>query len=163
MEIETVKELFRYNYWAHRGVWECILKLSEEQFVQEFDYAWKSVHGQVVHVMGAEEVWLTRIRDGISPPELPSLKMFPTRNSIRRRWDVIEQEMSSYLSTIDSDVLKADFTYTNTKGNAYQLNRGATLLHLVNHGTDHRAQILYMIHQMGGETIEQDYLHLLRS
>jgi uncharacterized damage-inducible protein DinB len=36
------------------------------------------------------------------------------------------------------------------------------LLHVVNHGTDHRAQILGMIDRMDGPTIEQDLIFFLR-
>jgi uncharacterized damage-inducible protein DinB len=31
-----------------------------------------------------------------------------------------------------------------------------TLLHLVNHGTDHRAQVLRALHDFGAETFDQD-------
>lgn len=155
--------MFNYNYWAHREVWACVVELTEEQFQQEFDYAWKSVHGQIVHVMGAEEVWLTRLRDGVSPSALPTPEAYPTRNGIRAHWDTIETQVRRYLAQVDDNLLNAEVEYRNTKGDLYTINRGRTLMHLVNHGTDHRAQILYMIHQMGGRTIEQDYLHLIRA
>ena len=35
------------------------------------------------------------------------------------------------------------------------------LLHLVNHGTDHRAQMLAMLNSLGAPTFAQDYLHYL--
>jgi uncharacterized damage-inducible protein DinB len=35
-------------------------------------------------------------------------------------------------------------------------------LHVINHGTDHRAQILAMLNQLGGETVEQDLIFYLR-
>jgi len=38
-----------------------------------------------------------------------------------------------------------------------------TLLHVVNHGTDHRAQILAMLHGMGAPTVAQDLLFYMRS
>ena len=32
------------------------------------------------------------------------------------------------------------------------------LLHVVNHGTDHRAQMLRILHDMGAQTVSQDYI-----
>jgi uncharacterized damage-inducible protein DinB len=32
------------------------------------------------------------------------------------------------------------------------------LLHVVNHGTDHRAQLLRLLNDLGGETTSQDYI-----
>ena len=39
--------------------------------------------------------------------------------------------------------------------------QGAILLHVFNHGTDHRAQALAMIDRLGGETVGQDLLTYL--
>jgi uncharacterized damage-inducible protein DinB len=32
------------------------------------------------------------------------------------------------------------------------------LLHIVNHGTDHRAQLLRILHDLGVKTVSQDYI-----
>ena len=47
-----------------------------------------------------------------------------------------------------------DFTYHNTKGDQYTNSHHNILLHVVNHSTDHRAQILAMMHFMGAQTVE---------
>ncbi|MCE7948301.1 MAG: hypothetical protein DYG88_12830 [Chloroflexi bacterium CFX4] len=36
------------------------------------------------------------------------------------------------------------------------------LLHLFNHGTDHRAQTLAMLHTLGAETVDQNRIAFLR-
>jgi uncharacterized damage-inducible protein DinB len=35
------------------------------------------------------------------------------------------------------------------------------LSHLVNHGTDHRAQVLRALHELGAPTFSQDLIHHL--
>ncbi|MYE25841.1 MAG: hypothetical protein F4X87_01220 [Chloroflexi bacterium] len=51
---------------------------------------------------------------------------------------------------------------TMSKGFAYtearRFRRWEILLHIANHGTDHRAQILARLDELGAETIEQDLI-----
>lgn len=41
---------------------------------------------------------------------------------------------------------------------ARRFRRWEILLHMANHGADHRARILARLHELGAETIEQDLL-----
>lgn len=42
--------------------------------------------------------------------------------------------------------------------NKKQFSYGQMLLHVINHGTDHRAQLLKMLNEQGIETFPQDYI-----
>ena len=158
MTLETIRLLFRYNYWAWARVWECVEELTEEQFTRVLNFPWDSVHGQVVHVMGGEYVWIERMLGG-TPENLFYTKDYPTRAAIRQRWDQIEARAFSFLDNLSEAELLSDFTYSNTRGETYTNNRRNILLHVINHSTDHRAQILAMMHSMGARTVEQDLIH----
>jgi uncharacterized damage-inducible protein DinB len=45
-----------------------------------------------------------------------------------------------------------------SRGGAKQSARWEILAHVVNHGTDHRAQILSLLFQLGAPTVEQDLI-----
>lgn len=161
MNTASVLTLYDYNYWAHRRVWGCVEQLSEVQFTQESDYSWGSVHSQVVHTMSAEWIWFSRLK-GDSPTGALRNEEYPTRAAIRQKWDAVEQEVRAYLNSLSDADLEGDFTYQTTSGESYTHNRLNILLHVVNHGTDHRAQTLAIIDQVGGPTVEQDLLFYLR-
>ncbi|MEO8397277.1 MAG: DinB family protein [Chloroflexota bacterium] len=156
--LETIRLLFRYNYWAWARVWECVTALSDEQFSRQLPFAWNSVHEQVVHVMGGESIWIYRMQGG-TPENLFYVEDYPTRADVRQRWDVIEANAFAFLDALTQEQLDGDFTYHNTKGEQYTNSHHNILLHVVNHSTDHRAQILAMMHFMGAQTIEQDMIH----
>lgn len=158
MNAAYFRRLFDYNYWAHRRVWDCVMQLTEEQFTRPCDYSIGSVHAQVVHTMGAEWLWLTRVR-GAAILRFPPPEDYPTREMIRVRWDEIEQEWRAYLDGLKDEDLEKRIEYVSIRGNTRRVNvLYDSLAHILNHSTDHRAQMLAVIHQLGGKTIEQDLI-----
>ena len=95
-------------------------------------------------------------------PDFESLtpEKYPTREAIRVRWDDIEALAQDYLKGITEDQLTQGVKHP-TKTEEYQCLVWEGLFQVANHGTDHRAQILTMIHQFDGPTVAQDYLFYL--
>jgi uncharacterized damage-inducible protein DinB len=158
MNAAYFRRLFDYNYWAHQRVWDCVMKLSDEQFTRPCDYSIGSVHAQIVHTMGAELLWLTRVQ-GNPIPRIPPTEDYPTREMIRAKWDEIEREWYAYLDALNDEALEKRIEYVSVTGNTKRVSVVYdSLMQILNHSTDHRAQILSLIHQLGGETIAQDLI-----
>jgi uncharacterized damage-inducible protein DinB len=78
------------------------------------------------------------------------------------RWATQQTAMRAYLSGLSEEVLAADLVYQR-QGQRNALPLWVALHHVVNHATDHRAQILYQIYQAGGQTVAQDVVHYWRT
>lgn len=154
------KTLYDYSYHMHHRLWESIMSLSEEQFIRPSSHSIGSVHEQITHVMDAEETWLRRLH-GEEPP-YHTVHDYPTRESIRTAWDKVEQGLRSYVNNLTEARLNEHLTYKRSNGESFSTPIWAVLLHVVNHGTDHRAQIMRQIHDMGGKTFAQDLIFYLR-
>lgn len=161
LTLATVQMLYDYNCWANQKVRGCIDTLTDTQFKQDTGYAFHSLHGQTVHVMSAEWVWLARLK-GYAPTSMFKNEAFPTWQAVRARWEEIEEEFRDFLTSLDEARLGETFQYATTAGVPYQNRYGEILLHVINHGTDHRAQMLAMLHQLGAPTVEQDIIFYLR-
>lgn len=157
---DLVHQHIDYNYWAHRRIWDYVMQLNDAQFMKPLDYSQGSIHNQIVHTIWAEDVWLSRILGRDNP--VYTATDYPNRAAIRARWDDIEQAMRQTIATMDDDALSRVVTYANSKGQIFEQTVLQILLHLVNHGTDHRAQTLAMMHTLGAETIDQDLIAYLR-
>lgn len=159
MTIEHFKELFEYHYWANDRVWDCISKLSDGQFSRPCDYSVGSLHEQLVHMMSAEDLWYQRII-GASPQQLESTANYPTRDLIAQKWNAIKHAWLTYFDTLSADQLDEVIEFKSiTYGTILTCKRWQGISQTLNHATDHRAQILSLIHQVGGETIAQDYIY----
>lgn len=158
MSLEIIRSFVDYNYGEHRKVWDlCVMQLSEDQFRQESGYSHGSIHAEMVHVMNAERWWLLRAQ-GQSPLSQPEIDAYPTRESIRSRWDEIEAEMRAFVDGLDETSLFAPVQYTTPKGEVIDNSVWQILLHLLNHGTIHRAEIMAISHLVGGPTFDISYM-----
>ena len=158
MNKQDALRLFDYNLWANQKVWGYVMSLSEEQFKQPSDYSIGSVHQQIVHMMDAEAVWLARVK-GAAPEIFHEADVFPTRESIRARWDQVEANWRAYLNSLPDGDLHGTAEYiSRTDKLLHRTPLWESLMQIINHSTDHRSQTLALIHQLGGETGAHDFV-----
>lgn len=159
MDISAIKKMYIYHFALHRKVWDkCIETLTDEQFITDLDYSKGSIRNQCVHLIGVDERWFARIQ-GVPLPDFPTNEAHTTKASVRARWDEAEKSIMAYLNTLtDADLIRI-LSYDMPHRGGMKTNQvWEILVHVVNHGTDHRAQILAMLHQMGAPTLEQDMM-----
>ncbi|MDP2662733.1 MAG: DinB family protein, partial [Dehalococcoidia bacterium] len=127
-------------------MWDAyITSLSHVLFTQDVDYSHGSVRGQVVHLMSVDDTWFSGLR-GIEIPESLDPANFDDRGFIRAHWDNVEQRMREYLAALRDDML---FEKPFADGEDKDLILWQVLLHVGNHGTDHRAQLLRLLNDLG--------------
>lgn len=161
MNEKYIHTLYRYNAWANARLWECIMALTDEQFVQDVGYSWGTVCGQVVHLMTVDERWFARIK-GIPLPDRLQPQDFPTRAAARAKWDEIENAVQEYAQSVDDAQLARLIDYDMPHRGGMKRNAVWQIMaHVVNHATDHRAQIMAMLHLLGAPTAEPDLMFYL--
>lgn len=158
MNIEYLRTICHYNYDMHRKVWDCIMRLTDEQFVQDVDYSLGSVRNQYVHVASVDNRWLGRLQGSPTPEGLKN-EDYTTREVLRARWDQIALDMRNYVDSITDRQLDEVVHYDMPhRGGMKHNSRWQMIVHVVNHGTDHRAQVLPILHRLGAPTLEQDLI-----
>src|SRR6266498_2737739 len=104
--------------------------------------------------MSTDDAWFSGLR-GVENPQPFNPANFDDRNIIRAHWDNVEHNMRDYLATLRDDML---FEKPFADGEDKDLILWQVLLHVVNHGTDHRAQLLRLLNDLGVKTTSQDYV-----
>lgn len=155
MNADAFRHFYDYHFAENRSIWDtCVMPLSHEQFTQPVDYSMGSVRNQIVHLMSVDDTWFSGLR-GVEIPESLNPADFDDRKIIRAHWDKVEQNMRDYLAQLRDDKL---FEKPFPDGEDKDLVLWQVLLHVVNHGTDHRAQLLRLLHDLGVKTGPQDYI-----
>ncbi len=156
MNADAFRHLYGYHFAENRKIWDsCIAPLSQEQFTQAVDYSYGSVRDQIVHLMDVDEAWFSGLR-GVEPSEPLPPAGADDRKIIRAHWDKVEQFMRAYLADLRDEML-FDKPIEEPEEDK-DLIVWQVLLHVVNHGTDHRAQLLRLLNDLGVETTSQDYI-----
>jgi uncharacterized damage-inducible protein DinB len=149
-----IHTLVAYHTASNRRLWEHIVEhLSDAQFTQELGFSHGSVRHQMVHLAATDRYWLHDIQalpvTGLNPDD------YPTRQSLTPVFEEVQQALLDYVQALTT----ADLQETP---DGLMLRRDEALAHVVNHGTDHRAQTLSMLHMLGAPTFEQDLPDFLR-
>lgn len=159
MKPNEIKTIFDYNFWAFERVWDCVSQLSDEQFINEVDYSTGSLRNIVVHMMSANSRWVGRLQSQDTLPHL-AFEDFDTLVKTKAKWDELKKEFSDYINLLDQEQLNAVVHWEiPTRNWALDNHRWEILLHVATHATDHRAQILAILHHhFHVKTIEQDMI-----
>ena len=153
MNADAFRHFFDYHFNENRTIWDkYVSQLSDEQFTQDMSYSHGSVRNQMVHIMDVDDAWFSdlrgdKIRDELDPATVD-------RSKIRAHWDDVEQAMRDYLARLqDESLLEKPL-----QGEDKDLAVWQVLLQVANHGTDHRAQVLMLLKDLGVKTASQDYV-----
>lgn len=155
MNADAFRHFYGYHFAENRRIWDYITQLTPEQFAQPAGYSHGSVRDQIVHLMSVDELWFAELQ-GVEPSEPFPAADFDDRDNIRARWDSIEQGMRGYLAELRDDMLASMPIKEPDEDRGLILWQ--VLLQVANHGTDHRAQILRLLNDLGVKTSSQDYI-----
>jgi uncharacterized damage-inducible protein DinB len=139
MNKEAVLVLFHYNAWSTAKILNAASNLTQGQFLAQVPFPHRSLRGTLVHALFGEWVWRQRWegtpRNPIWKPE-----EFPTFDSLRARWADEEPRLMKFTAELTEERLYSKFQYTSTEGIPHERAVWESMLHLVNHGTQHKTE-----------------------
>lgn len=150
MKLELIKTFMEYNIEMTRRVWDSINYITEEQFLADDAYSRGSVRNLMIHLASTDRRWLAGLKNA---EEVGHLKFedFSTRGETHQVFERVTHDLSEYVNSLTEEAL-------NQNPNDVSNPRWQVLLHLINHGTDHRSTVLQRLHEFGAPTFDQDFI-----
>lgn len=148
MQLSETVELLSYQIWANEKLITFLGNLEHEAFIKEAGSSFSSIRDTLVHIIGAEELWLSRWR-GEEGRGLLNPADFPNYTVLLDRWINHRKELEVFIGTLEEGDLKKKVSYKNIHGVPYSLELWKQLLHVSNHSSYHRGQINTLIRQVG--------------
>ena len=142
--------LYEYNRWCNARILGAASKLTAQQFRAPGLFPHGGLRDTLVHALFAEWAW--RMRWQGTPPEFHyRLKPdeFPTVAALQTRWMEEDALLMAFVERVTDESLKTELEYTSTEGGRHKRVVWETMAHLVNHGTQHRAEAAAMLTAFG--------------
>ena len=147
MNIQELRTLVDYHYWARDRLLDAVERISPEQFNQNLGNSFPSIRETLVHLYGAEQIWCARW-EGEPPRSMPNPAEFPDLASIRGAWVEQERKIRAVLERIGEKGVEGAIEYRMLNGQSQAQPFWQMLQHLVNHGSYHRGQVTTMLRQL---------------
>ena len=166
MDLIDVKHLFDYTEWANQLAMEAAAKLPNDQLRRDFGISHKSIFGTLLHMAGAEWIWLERW-NGRSPAKAEAWSQWTTEScadlpTLKERWNGVVHNRNRYVSQLTDSSLADELAFKLLSGDPSSMRLVHQMQHVVNHSTMHRGQVVGMIRQLGIDPPSTDLIFYVR-
>ncbi len=151
LDADTLATLFGHHRWANLRLLDACAALSREQLEATMLGAFGSIHDTLQHIVTAEQSYLARISTGQPlrrPAAAPPMSVAEMAASLRTTGDG--------LRAWAHQVRAGDTVSVDWEGTARAVPKALILTQAINHATEHRAQVMAMLTQLGLEPPELD-------
>ncbi len=165
MKIQDIKFIYEYNYWANKKILEAASKLPQEQFIApaEFPFGIEkggSLRSTILHIVDAEYGWrgffeFKKFGEDLNADD------FGTLEALEKKFQEEEKAMRAWLDRITDDDVNGRLTYTNDEGILRTRTLWHCLLHVVNHGTQHRSEAAALLTRFNASPGDLDFTFFL--
>jgi uncharacterized damage-inducible protein DinB len=161
MNKQDILLLYQYNQWANAKILNTAANITQEQFLAPADFPHGSLRGTLVHALFAEWIWRKRW-EGTSPTARFDPTEFPMIESLQKRWAEEERQLMDFVAGLTDERLNSTFSYTDTKGRPFTRIVWHAMAHVVNHGTQHRAEAAALLTEFGHSPGDIDLIIFLK-
>lgn len=148
---DTLTTLFSHNLWANLRLLEQCAALSREQLDAAISGAYGSIWDTLQHIVTAEQSYFSRISTGQRlhrSEDAPPLTITEMMESVRAT--------GAGLIEWAPKVQAEDSVQINWDGTLRNVPKSIILTQVINHATEHRAQIMAILTQLGIQPPELD-------
>lgn len=153
MTAEDARIHTRYSTWASRRLLDAALALPPDDARKDLGVSHKSVMETLGHIHMADRAWLYRVLGDTMPQPTEALEI---------EWPRIREAWEKYAASLTDDMMARAIGYKDMAGNFHTSKIWQIVLHVVNHATLHRGQVMAMMRQLGVKPPQTDLMYFYR-
>jgi uncharacterized damage-inducible protein DinB len=153
----SLRGFFDYVVWADRKQLDAARPLSDDACFKDHGWSFGSIHGVMLHMVSAQNVWLHRFTD--QPPAWlgDDASLQRDRAKLESTWRDVHTRFADFLDRASADRLHGELRFKTLKGDPMAGPFWRFVTHALNHSTIHRGQLNSMIKLSGGASPAVDY------
>jgi uncharacterized damage-inducible protein DinB len=145
-----------YTAWATGRLLESCKGLTTEEATRDLQSSHGGITSTMRHIYYADRIWLSRL-EGESR-DFRDQEPEPGLDDLQVRWPELLTRFREFVAGMSDEALASDLHYRNLKGDPFTMPRWKVLLHVVNHATLHRGQVMAMFRQIGKQPPATDLI-----
>jgi len=149
---QLLQQYAQYNLWANKTIIDQINQLSEEQLHKEIASSFTSIYKTILHLMDVESIWWQRLKL-VEHVEWPGRTFNGSIDELSKKLLQLSQQWEEWITNTNEANITHVFAYQNSKKEQFKQPVYEALLHLFNHQTYHRGQVVTMLRQLGIDKI----------
>ncbi|MFN0081754.1 MAG: DinB family protein [Ferruginibacter sp.] len=151
-----------YNLWANTRLVEVINNLTDEQVDRDITSSYPSIRKTVLHLWDVENIWWQRMK-------LVEVQVWQSDNfsgslmELNNNLLAQSKHWKEWIDIATEAALEHEFIYKNSKKDQFKQPVYEMVLHLFNHQSYHRGQLVTMLRQVDVKDIPNtDLISFLR-
>jgi uncharacterized damage-inducible protein DinB len=150
--------LAKYNLWANDTIQNWLSSIDEAQWNMTIESSFTSIKDTCIHVVSAEHIWHERLIKKENPEWLAE-QLNCSKAELIEIWKKASMNLLSYTENIADEALEKLLYYKRINGEEFEQPIHDILIHVFNHSTYHRGQLVTMLRQAGFQKVSStDYL-----
>ncbi len=153
MLVDVVRSMYAYTNWATGRVLETAKACSNQEWLAPQSAGRGPMRDTLVHMVQGQRGWLSwwdgsRDRD---PSMLTPLDpaAFPDAAAVQAAWATVQAATDRFLAGLTDEKLQQEFERLMGNGVLLRLPLWQQMLHIANHGTQHRSEVAAMLSAFG--------------
>lgn len=163
MILTAIQRLYSYNSQMTARVIEAASELTRSQFTGQVVTGQSAIRDTLVHIANAQVCHVSwwsgaMTRDESFARQFP-VSDYPDISAVSAFWRSVEQETAEFVDGLSNDASLGKI-YRRTAGDGSIIERSLweMMLHVVNHGTQHRSEVAMMLTALGHSPGDLDLL-----
>ena len=163
MTLESlIKDYTTFNVWANTEIINWLKSKPLELMEQEVPSSYPNIKLTLLHIWGAEKIWLERLQ-GITPSSFLSQTFQGSTEDVFEGLLQISVAFNDYVALLPTEELNEMHDFRLLNGTEDRRSRAHMIHHCMNHSTYHRGQIVTIARNLGfTDPPSTDFMRYLR-
>ena len=156
--LNIVRDYTEYNLWVNRAYTAWLGSADSSQFHREVESSFNTLAKTVIHLWNAEHGWLNTLME--QPwGEPPGQTFEGSHQDMLAAWVATSEQLAAYVRQLPNEQIGKVFTRSD---GAYLGTAEEIMLHIFNHASYHRGQLITMGRQVGLQNPPRaDYIYYI--
>ena len=171
MTADLLRSLFTYNTWANARIFDRAAAVSKaDYFAAVAGLSFANLHATLVHIVVAELVWLARWQGNLPNEAFKDARQaerlgeteIQTCDAVEGLWRRELEKQEAFFAALTDEQAQSSLTYQTQHGEPNRQPLEQLIAHVVNHGTQFRAEAAVRLTQLELSPGDLDLIIYLR-